>query len=109
MFEGLPVGLRQLLLWLCWPSPPFALLLCPSRLLRILCKLRVQSLSSPPLTPSLSYSVPAVGVLSSPYDAQSDDYASVRDVRHLEDEISKFLVWRAAACPTSPFGRHAVV
>ena len=36
-------------------------------------------------------------MLSTPYDAQSDDYASVRDVRHLEDEISKF--WCGALLP----------
>lgn len=38
----------------------------------------------------VSYSVPAVGVLSRSYDSPSDDYASIRDVRHLEDEISKY-------------------
>ena len=42
-----------------------------------------------PLIDFFSYSVPAVGVLSRSYDSPSDDYASVRDVRHLEDEISK--------------------
>jgi len=37
---------------------------------------------------SFRYSVPVVGMLSPSPDSPSEDYANIRDVRHLEDEIS---------------------
>ena len=56
----------------------------------------------PRLTLLLSYSVPAVGVLSTLDDTRSDDYASIRDVRHLEDEISTYCTRQLAILVLTP-------
>lgn len=79
-------GLRALLLWLSWRLLLFALLRCLHRLQQTRCKLRAQFPSRLASHNFFRYAVPAVGVLS---QYHSDDYASIRDVRHLEDEISE--------------------